>query len=52
MGKFGWRKPEEHTHVILFDEALRNAVGGGCNCSLLDREITETFWESILLPGN
>ncbi|XP_006455793.1 hypothetical protein AGABI2DRAFT_153600 [Agaricus bisporus var. bisporus H97] len=46
-----WRKSiNHHSRIILFNEALREAVGGGENCSLCDADLCESFTESILQP--
>ncbi|EKM76403.1 hypothetical protein AGABI1DRAFT_102278 [Agaricus bisporus var. burnettii JB137-S8] len=50
LQKFRRRGSAHHARVILFDEALRETVGGGENCSLLDPELRENFTESILHP--
>jgi hypothetical protein len=49
--KFTVRKVEEHLRIIMFDEAVRGTVGGGCGRSLLDQKILERFSQAILLPG-
>lgn len=48
--KFKRRNPMYHAQVIVFDEAIRETVGGGEHRSLLDPEICAEFDEAILFP--
>lgn len=51
LQKFRRKNATHHPRIIVFDEALREAVGGGENSSLLDPNLRENFSESILQPN-
>lgn len=50
LAQFARKSSNAHARIILFDEAVREAVGGGEGCSLTNADITEPFRDSILHP--
>ncbi|KIM34833.1 hypothetical protein M413DRAFT_79992 [Hebeloma cylindrosporum] len=49
-GEFSAKLSSAHSHVILFDIAIRNIVQGGQCCLLTDRDIHLQVYSSVLLP--